>query len=158
MRTLLRHGTIVNADGQHRADVLVDGERIAEVGAGLRRIARSGRSTRPAGSSCPAAWTSTPTSTCRRRLRTADDFEAGTIAAACGGTTTVVDYATQAKGGTLREALDAWMARADGRRGRRLRLPHRASPTSGLTSRPRSTAMVAAGVPSFKVFMAYPGA
>lgn len=45
---------------------------------------------------------------------TADSFETGTRAAACGGTTTIVDYATQDKGMTLREAYDAWSDRAKG--------------------------------------------
>ncbi len=42
---------------------------------------------------------------------TADSFETGTRAAACGGTTTIVDYATQDKGMTLPEALDEWHKR-----------------------------------------------
>ena len=45
---------------------------------------------------------------------TADSFESGTRAAACGGTTTIVDYATQDKGMTLGQALDEWHRRADG--------------------------------------------
>ena len=39
---------------------------------------------------------------------TADDFASGSCAAVCGGTTTLVDFATQDKGHTLCEALDAW--------------------------------------------------
>lgn len=42
---------------------------------------------------------------------TADDFASGSRAAACGGTTTLVDFATQERGGTLRDALDACTAR-----------------------------------------------
>jgi len=45
---------------------------------------------------------------------TADDFASGTAAAVCGGTTTVVDFATQEKGGTLTEALETWKGRAQG--------------------------------------------
>ena len=45
---------------------------------------------------------------------TADSFETGTRAAACGGTTTVVDYATADRGVTLPDALDTWHHRADG--------------------------------------------
>jgi len=44
-----------------------------------------------------------------------DDFETGTIAAACGGTTTIIDFPTQARGGSLAEALEIWHARAAGR-------------------------------------------
>ena len=130
MRTLLRHGTIVNADGQRRADVLVDGERVAAIGAGLsesadRVIDATGRLLLPGG-----VDVHTHLDMPFGDIRTADDFASGTIAAACGGTTTVVDYATQAKGGSLREALDEWMARAAGQRRRRLRVPrvHRGPP------------------------------
>ena len=45
----------------------------------------------------------------------ADDFESGTIAAAHGGTTSVVDFAIQYRGQTLRHARDAWMQKADGK-------------------------------------------
>ena len=48
----------------------------------------------------------------RRHLRTVDDFESGTRAAACGGTTAIVDYATPGRGEPLPDALDAWMALA----------------------------------------------
>ena len=44
-----------------------------------------------------------------------DDFETGTIAAACGGTTTILDFATQQRGQTLDEALQAWHGKADGK-------------------------------------------
>ncbi len=43
-----------------------------------------------------------------------DDFKTGTIAAACGGTTTIVDFAIQGKGATLKEATDTWRKKADG--------------------------------------------
>ena len=46
---------------------------------------------------------------------TADDFESGTRAAACGGTTCIVDFATQDRGGTLMAALDTWKSRSAGK-------------------------------------------
>jgi dihydropyrimidinase len=45
----------------------------------------------------------------------ADDFDTGTRAAACGGTTTVIPFAAQVKGQTLRAAVDDYHRRADGR-------------------------------------------
>ena len=45
----------------------------------------------------------------------ADDFESGTIAAAHGGTTTVVDFAIQYKGQTLHHAWETWMKKAEGK-------------------------------------------
>jgi dihydropyrimidinase len=156
MRTLLRHGTIVNADGQRRADVLVDGDRVAAIGAPLRERAdltvdAAGRLILPGG-----VDVHTHLDMPMGGFTTSDDFETGTIAAACGGTTTVVDYATQAPGGTLREALDAWMARAVGRAAVDFGFHICISDMRpGVES--ELEAMVDAGVPSFKVFMAYPG-
>ncbi len=156
MRTLLRHGTIVNADGQRRADILVESERIAAIGVGLPDSAdcvidATGRLLLPGG-----VDVHTHLDMPFGDIRTADDFASGTIAAACGGTTTVIDYATQTKGGSLREALDQWMARAQGRAvvdfGFHVCLadlrPDVEDEMAGL---------VAAGVTSFKLFMAYPG-
>ena len=48
-------------------------------------------------------------------ITSADDFESGTRAAACGGTTTVIDVATQASGSRMRDALDTWRKKAEGK-------------------------------------------
>lgn len=45
--------------------------------------------------------------------RSNDDFETGTIAAACGGTTTIIDFCMQEKGQTLQEALAIWHKKAE---------------------------------------------
>lgn len=87
----------------------------------------------------------------------ADDFETGTIAAAFGGTTTLVDFAIQAKGWTLKRALKTWMKKAQGKAvidyGFHIAICH-------LTPKVMAEipAMVAAGVSSFKCFLAYKGA
>jgi hypothetical protein len=47
--------------------------------------------------------------------KSADDFETGTRAAAIGGTTTIVDFAIQAKGTKMRTALDTWWKKAEGK-------------------------------------------
>ncbi len=86
----------------------------------------------------------------------ADDFESGTIAAAYGGTTTLVDFAIQYKGQTLRTALDTWWKKADGK----------AAIDYGfhciVTDLPDARleemkALTGEGITSFKLFMAYPG-
>ena len=86
----------------------------------------------------------------------ADDFETGTIAAAFGGTTTLIDFAIQYKGQTLRAALDTWWKKADGK----------AAIDYGfhciMTDLPDARleemkALAGEGVTSFKLFMAYPG-
>ena len=155
MRTLIRHGTIVNADGRREADVLVAGEQVAAIGEGLREhadlvIDAAGRLVLPGG-----VDVHTHLDMPLGDIRTADDFESGTLAAACGGTTTVIDYATQARGGTLREALDAWMRRAAGRAVVDFGF-HMCIADLRPEVEAEIDAMVAAGVPSFKLFMAYP--
>jgi len=156
MRTLLRHGTVVNANGQQRADVLVDGERVAAVGAGFSEsvdcvIDATGRLLLPGG-----VDVHTHLDMPFGDIRTADDFASGTIAAACGGTTTVVDYATQAKGGSLREALDEWMTRAAGQAVVDFGF-HVCIADLRPDVEAEMASLVAEGVTSFKLFMAYPG-
>ena len=157
MAILIRNGTIVSPTASFAGDVLVDGGRIAAIGPRLtapaeRIVDASGRLVLPGGVDVHTHLDMPLDG----GVRTSDDFESGTVAAACGGTTTVVDYATQAPGRSLRQALDEWMGRALGRAvidfGFHM----------GLSDlRPEVEAemdeMVRAGVPSFKVFMAYPG-
>jgi dihydropyrimidinase len=155
MRTLLRHGTLVNADGQRRADVLVDDERVVSIGADLpgpadRVVDATGRLLLPG-----AVDVHTHLDLPLGDVRTADDFASGTMAAAFGGTTTVVDYATQEKGGSLRQALDTWMARAAGRAVVDFGF-HMCIADLGGDVEAEMQALVSEGVPSFKLFMAYP--
>ena len=87
----------------------------------------------------------------------ADDFESGTIAAAHGGTTSVVDFAIQYRGQTMRHALDEWRKKADGNAaidyGFHMIVTELADAGLGEMDR-----MVRdEGVTSFKLFMAYPG-
>src|SRR5205807_9217315 len=48
-------------------------------------------------------------------MTTADDFESGTAAAACGGVTTIVDYAFQERGQTATQGVETWKAKARGK-------------------------------------------
>ena len=85
-----------------------------------------------------------------------DDFESGTRAAAWGGTTTVVDFAVQRKGGTLRAGLDAWHAKAEGKCAIDYGFHLIVSDVNDQTLKEMGT-LVDEGVTSFKLFMAYPG-
>jgi dihydropyrimidinase len=85
-------------------------------------------------------------------LHTIDDFESGTVAAAAGGVTTIVDYAFQERGGTLAAAVEKWRAKAEGRAiidyGFHIAL---LDPTAeAIAEIPR---MVERGFTSFKIFM-----
>ncbi len=87
----------------------------------------------------------------------ADDFESGTIAAAFGGTTSIVDFAIQYRGQTMRHALDDWRKRADGKAvidyGFHMIITELED--AGLSEMDRMVRDE--GITSFKLFMAYPG-
>ena len=85
---------------------------------------------------------------------TADDFATGTRAAVCGGTTTVVDFATQDKGGTLARALEAWHKKADGKSSCDYAF-HMAITDWNPAVAEEIGEMVKAGVTSFKLYLAY---
>jgi dihydropyrimidinase len=85
---------------------------------------------------------------------TADSFETGTRAAACGGTTTIIDYATQDKGMTLEEALKEWHKRADGTCTANYAF-HMAIADWNEHTREEIPAMREAGIVSFKTYFAY---
>jgi dihydropyrimidinase len=85
-----------------------------------------------------------------------DDFRTGTIAAAHGGTTTIVDFAIQERGRSLREAWETWMGKAEGKAAIDYGF-HMILRESTPALREEMGAMVREGVTSFKLFMAYPG-
>lgn len=88
-------------------------------------------------------------------MRMADDFESGTRSAACGGTTTVIPFAAQAKGGSLQGAVDDYHQRAHGKAAIDYAF-HLivADPTPQVLSEelPR---LIREGYSSFKVYMTY---
>src|SRR5579863_7103226 len=86
----------------------------------------------------------------------ADDFQTGTIAAAFGGTTTLIDFAIQYKGQTLRHAFDTWMSKADGKAVIDYSFHCIITDIAG-AQLDEMKAFVREGVPTFKLFMAYPG-
>ena len=112
MPTLIKNGTVVNADGQRKADVLVEGETIIQVAADIAPAAHTvvdatGLLVMPGGVDVHTHLDMPFGGTV-----SADDYRTGTIAAAVGGTTTVIDFALQSRGHTMSEALETWLARA----------------------------------------------
>lgn len=85
---------------------------------------------------------------------TADDFASGSRAAACGGTTTLVDFATQERGGTLTDALDAWHRKAEGKCACNYAF-HMAVTDWNEQTRAELPRMFERGVTSFKAYYAY---
>jgi dihydropyrimidinase len=147
---VVRGGTVVTAADAVAADVAISGGRIAAIGAGLppgrEEIDARGLQVLPGG-----VDVHTHLDLDLGGLVTADDFEAGTAAAACGGVTTICDYAWPAKGQSLAAAVETWKAKAAGRAhvdyGFHLILPDVTE--ARLREIP---ALVGAGYPSFKVF------
>jgi len=125
--TLIAGGTVVTAAGTQDADVLVAGEKIAAV------LARDVTGTGAEGGDSAAAVAADRVIDATGKYVlpggidvhthmempfggtfSADTFETGTRAAAWGGTTTIIDFAVQAKGTSLLATLDKWHAKADG--------------------------------------------
>lgn len=114
MDFLIQNGIVVNAEGSARTDVLVQNGRIAAMGEGLAcanavRINAEGCFLLPG-----FIDTHTHFDLDTGSARTADDFVTGGHAAVLGGTTTVLDFATQDRGGTLVQAFDTWQEKARG--------------------------------------------
>src|SRR3954452_2468247 len=159
MRTLIANGTIVTADGSQRADVLVDGETIVQIGRDLasngvtadETIDASGRWVIPGAIDVHTHMELPFGGTFAK-----DTFETGTRAAAFGGTTAVVDFAVQSRGKSLRDGLDAWHAKAEGNAVADYGFHMIMSDVNDDTLA-EMDGLVAEGVPDFKLFTAYPG-
>ncbi len=159
MRTLITNGTIVTAEGSSVADVLIDGETIATIGAGLaasgvaadETIDATGRYVIPGGIDVHTHMELPFGGTFAK-----DTFETGTRAAAFGGTTSIVDFAVQSKGSSLRAGLDAWHAKAEGNAVADYGFHMIMSDVNDDTLA-EMDGLVAEGVPDFKLFTAYPG-
>ncbi len=88
------------------------------------------------------------------RTVTADNFATGTAAALRGGTTAIIDFATQEKGGSLADALTAWHKKADGVSSCHYGF-HMAITDWNDRTQAELADMMKAGVTSFKVYLAY---
>ncbi|MGL5615980.1 MAG: dihydropyrimidinase [Sarcina sp.] len=88
--------------------------------------------------------------------KTADDFKTGTLAAVCGGTTTILDFATQDKGDSLENALKVWHEKADKNSFCNYGFHMAITDWNEKTAKSMKN-MVDEGVSSFKMYMAYKG-
>ncbi len=156
MKTLIHGGTIVTGSDTYKADVLVDGEKIAMIGkdlkaGGAKRINATGKYVIPGGidvhthMELPFGGTFS-----------SDDFETGTAAAAFGGTTTIIDFAVQSFGKSLRDAIETWQKKARGKAVIDYGLHCIVRELDDKRLREMDD-LVKDGVSSFKLFMAYPG-
>ena len=112
MTTCIQNGTLVTGAETHPGDLLIENGIIQKVGVGLsgdHNIDATGCLVFP-GFIDGHTHMDMPVS----GTVTADDFKTGSEAALVGGTTMLIDFATQDKGGTLKDALRVWHERADG--------------------------------------------
>jgi dihydropyrimidinase len=156
MRTLIKGGTVINADSTTHADVLIDDERIVSIGEGLdveveRTIDATGKWVIPGGID-PHTHMELPFGGTFAK----DTFETGTRAAAFGGTTTIIDFAVQPRGGTLTQGLEVWHEKADGKACIDYGF-HCIVSDMRDDLLPEMDALVDDGVTTFKLFTAYPG-
>ena len=162
MTTLIANGTVISTTGADPADVLIDGEKIVALiqpGTELAGSAAAGAETvidatgkyvLPGGVDCHTHL-EMPVGD----IWTADTFETGTRAAAWGGTTTVIDFATQMAGEQVRARLDARFAEAEGNCAIDYGFHMVLGDVTG-DSLKEMDALVDEGISSFKLFMAYP--
>ncbi|MEN8654705.1 dihydropyrimidinase [Streptomyces sp. 21So2-11] len=160
-RTVVRGGLVITASDEMHADVLIEDGRIAALAShgsdaaeswtAERTIEAAGKYVIPGGVDAhthmelPFGGTAA-----------SDTFETGTRAAAWGGTTTIVDFAVQSVGHALREGLDTWYAKADGQCAIDYAF-HMIMSDVNESSLKEMDLLVAEGITSFKLFMAYPG-
>ncbi|MCA3265003.1 MAG: amidohydrolase family protein, partial [Azospirillum sp.] len=113
--TVVRGGTIATAGESFRGDIGIKDGKIAALGENLPKaevdIDARGRLVTPGGidAHCHVAQLS------GMGVMTADDFESATRSAMCGGTTTIVPFAAQHRGQSLRQVVKDYHARADGK-------------------------------------------
>ncbi len=160
MGTLIKNGTVVSAERSQRLDVLLEDDTIREVAADIAPakhtvVDATGLLVMPG-----AIDVHTHLDMPFGGTTSADDYTTGTKAAAVGGTTTVIDFALQSQGHTMHEALETWLCKSKNKACVDFSL-HMAvtdlGPGDGSRGLHEMEEMVAAGITSFKLFMAYPG-
>lgn len=156
MKLLLQNGTVVNGQESGKKDILVDGETICRVEENISPeeadeiLNLEGKLVFPGFIDAHTHFDLEVSGTV-----TADDFASGTLAAIAGGTTTIVDFATQNKGETLGEALANWHRKADGKASCDYGF-HMAISDWNEETFAQIEDMIAAGVTTFKLYMTYP--
>jgi len=153
---LLKGGKVVTAVDTYYADIRIEGEKIVSIGTDLGKVDDEIISVNDCYILPGGIDTHTHLDVDVGTTITADDFESGTKAAIIGGTTTILDYATQNKGESLKEALRKEHKKSDGvcycDYGFHMGITDWNDETSA-----EMEDMIKEGVTSFKLYMAYKG-
>jgi dihydropyrimidinase len=156
MKVLIKHGNVITAVDNYNADILIEDDKVAVIGRSLdmeadKAIDASGKLVIPGGID-PHTHMELPFG----GTFASDDFRTGTIAAAHGGTTTIIDFAVQYHGESLIQAVDNWHKKAEGKTA--IDYGFHLITTDLPDERvPEMRQLINEGVMSFKMFMAYPG-
>jgi dihydropyrimidinase len=157
MSILIKNGRVVTASDNFLSDVFIENEKITEIGTNLNPIAdtvsdAANKLVIPGGIDVH-----THLDMPLGNILSTDDFETGTIAAAFGGTTTIIDFPIQTKGHSLYDALKIWKSKVNGKAvidyGFHLII---ADVNDSVLD--EMDLLVSEGITSFKLFMAYPDA
>lgn len=152
---VIRNGTVVTASETMRCDIGVRDGRITALAEGLpqgrEEIDASDLQVLPGGVDAHCHLDQPVGG----GARMADDFETGTRSALCGGTTTVVPFAAQAKGQSLRDAVDDYHRRAAGRACVDYAFHMIVTDPTEAVLRDELPALIAEGCTSFKIYMTY---
>jgi dihydropyrimidinase len=154
---LIKNGRVITASDDYVADVYIEDEKVRAIGQNMplaadAMIDASGKYVIPGGidvhthMDLPFGGTFS-----------ADDFETGTIAAAHGGTTTIVDFAVQSKGTSMQQAYETWQKKASGKAAVDFGLHMILTEFTDQTKPDMDALVKQEGVSSFKLFTAYPG-
>lgn len=155
MSLLIKDGRVVTAEKDFIADIFIDDEIIEVIGENLElqadeTIDAAGKLVIPGGIDVH-----THLDMPYGEITSSDDFEIGTKAAAFGGTTCIIDFATQTKGQSMQEAFNVWRKKVEGKAvidyGFHMIITD--LPDFRLSE---MDDLVNQGVTSFKLFMAYP--
>jgi len=152
---VVRGGTVVTDAESRRLDVGVRGGFITALGEGLgpasREVDASGLLVMPGGVDAHCHVDQRSSS----GLMTADDFFTAGVSAACGGTTTIIPFAAQHRGQSLRDVVADYHRRAEGRAFVDYGFHLIVSDPTEAVLRDELPALVADGCPSLKVYMTY---
>lgn len=152
---VVRNALIATASDTYAADIGIREGKIVQLGAllaqGAREIDAAGRVVTPGGVDAHCHLDQPM----EAPARMADDFDSGTRAAACGGTTTVIPFAAQEKGQSLRAAVDDYHRRANGRAHVDYAFHLIVSDPTQHVLKEELPALIAEGYTSFKIYMTY---
>jgi dihydropyrimidinase len=152
---VIRNAVAVTAGDVQCCDIGINGGRVVAIGAKLpgapREIDAAGRYVLPGGvdGHCHLDQPMPPP------MKMADDFESGTRSAACGGTTTVIPFAAQAKGQSLAAAVEDYHRRAEGKASVDYAFHMIVSDPTPTVLRDELPRLIRDGYTSFKVYMTY---